>query len=117
MLDECVLDLDRTHPQSSDLEHVVGSTRIAEIAGLILRVLVAGPQPLALEGILRPFVLVPVERTRRIAANPQVANLARCDRNAGIVENPRVVSADHDAARARTALAGPVRDEHVERFG
>jgi hypothetical protein len=50
MLDECVLDLDRTHPQSSDLEHVVGSTRIAEIAGLILRVLVAGPQPLALEG-------------------------------------------------------------------
>src|SRR5262249_43250123 len=114
---EGALDLRRTHPLATDLEHVVGSPRVPVVAVLVDGVLVAGPQPMAFEGVLRLLVLVPVAGAGRVAADPQVPDFAAWYRDGGVIEDARVVATDDLAAGPGTNRAGSVRDEHVQRLG
>src|SRR5262245_3554864 len=116
MRDERVLDLDRTHPQTTHLQHVVGTARVPEVALLVLGVLVAGPEPTPFHRVLRLLVLIPVTGADRIPLNPKIPNLPDRHRLTGIVEHPRAVTFDNQAARTRTDVARPVRDEHVPGF-
>ena len=75
--DQRVLDFDRADPQAADLEHVVGAPGVPVEPVGVLRVLVAGADPVPFDRVLGLLVLVPVAGADRIAADPQVADLAR----------------------------------------
>src|SRR6478672_1593893 len=95
-----VLDLYWTHPQTADLEHVVRPARVPEVTVGVLRVLVAGADPAALDRLVGLLGLVPVARARRLAVDPQVADLAAPDRLATIVDQPGVVARHDETARS-----------------
>ena len=114
MLDQCVFDLDRADPDTPDLEHVVGAAGVPQEAVLVLCVLVAGPYPVALDGVLGLVVLVPVERARRIALYEQIADPASRRGPAVVVQERCFVARDRLARRARSDRARLVRHEDVQ---
>src|SRR5205814_2499040 len=65
---------------------------------------------------LRFLMFVPVERTARVARNPQVAGVARRELVPLVVDDPRAVAGHDRAARAATRAARPVADEDVKHF-
>ena len=58
---------------------------------LVDGILVAGADPVAVDRVLRLFVLVPVAGAGGVAADQQVADVARGDRGAAFVDDPRLV--------------------------
>ena len=94
VLEQRVFDFRGADPDAADLQHVVGAAGKPEEAVLVLPVLVAGPDPVAGNRVLRLFVPVPVKRTRRVALDQQIADLARRDRAAVLVDEPRLVAGD-----------------------
>src|SRR6185369_5629575 len=67
--------------------------------------------------VLGLLVLIPVRRAHRVATDPEVADFALLHLPATIVQDPRIVTLDHLAARSGAYRAGAIRDEHVQRLG
>src|SRR5262249_3455104 len=104
-------------PQSANLQHVVRSAGVPEVAVLVYRVFVPRADPVPFDRVLRLLVLIPVTGADGVAADPEIADLAGRHRCAAVVEKPRVVAVDILAARSGTDGAGTVRNEHVQPFG
>src|SRR6266851_5604991 len=73
--------------------------------------------PVAVDGVLGLFMLVPVVRRRAVAANQEVANLAVFDRVAALVGNQRFVAWHQLARTAGAYLSWAIADEDVQDFG
>ena len=114
MLQQEVFDFRWTDPDAADLQHVVRAPGEPEEAVLVLLVLIAGPDPVAGDRVLRLFVLIPVERTRRVSLDDQIAELAPGNLAPVLVDEARFVAGDRDSARAGTHAPGLVRDEDVQ---
>src|SRR5216684_860118 len=106
MSNERTFHLRGAQPESVDFEEVVGSAGVPEVTVLILIILIAGSEPLAHERLFRFFVLIPVAGADGISADPQIANLIRSDGVSVVVDNFRVITGEHFAARASSNLAG-----------
>ena len=117
MRDQRGLHIERRHPESGHLEHVVVAAAVAIHAVRIAHVDVAGVRPLAREGAARLLALVPVALRRARAAHQQLAQLAVGDVRALVVDDAQVVAGHRDAGRAVAQLAGLVRDEDVQHLG
>src|SRR5947207_13973111 len=117
MGDERVFDFDRTDPQPAHLQHVVRAARIPEKPLFVLRVLVAGADPVPLDRVLRLLVLVPVAGADRVASEPEIPDLVRIDRHAIVVEDAALVAVDDPPPRTRPDRATPVRNEHMPDYG
>src|SRR5438445_8193277 len=111
------LDLERRDPLAGHLEHVVGAAEEAEGAVRLLERLVAGHEPLAAEGATRRLGALPVAGGDAAAADAQLADLARRHRRAALVHHLHLVTGHRPPERSRDAVAGPVREEDVERLG
>src|SRR5204863_7443057 len=96
---------------------VVAAPGVPVEAVRVLRVAVAGADPLALDRRPRLLLLVPIARARRIAADPQIPESAAGDRLAVFVAHRRRVAGNDQAAGTGPDRIGPVRDEHVQHFG
>src|SRR5712691_9884092 len=116
MGNERTFHLRGAQPESVDLEEVVRSAGVPEVTVLILIILIAGSEPLAHERLFRFFVLIPVAGADGISADPQIANLIRSDGVSVVVDNFRVITGEHFAARASSNLAGAVGNDHVQAF-
>ena len=98
MFHQRVLDLDRADPDAADLQHVIGPPGVPVVAIGVARELIAGPDPMALDCVLGPFVLVPVIGAGAVALDQQVADDLVRDLVARVVNDPGLV--------ARHQLAG-----------
>src|SRR5207245_7852131 len=110
------LDLEGRDPLAGDLEQVVGAAEEAEGAVGLLERLVAGHEPLAAEGAPRRLGALPVAGGDAAAADAQLAGLARRHRRAALVHHLHLVTGHRPPERSRDAVAGPVREEDVERL-
>ena len=72
---------------------------------------------MALEGIFRLFVLVPVQGARRVSFDKQVADYARLHRLSVFIQDFSFITGNDLTAGAGPHCTGPVRDEHVQDFG
>src|SRR5439155_2334861 len=112
-----VLDLDRAHPDPTDLQHVIRAAGIPVIALGITVELVAGSDPVPFDRVLGPLVLVPVIGAGAVAFDQQVADGPVRYIIARLVDDPRLVSRHELAACAGADAAGPIRDEDMEDLG
>src|SRR5258705_2236981 len=117
MFDEGILHFDGTHPDAADFQHVVRAPRVPAITLRILVVLVAGSNPAAFDRRLGFLVLVPVARTRRVAADQQVPDLSGGHIPVLFVDDARLVAVEDPAARPRTHVARTIGAEAVENLG
>src|SRR5258707_13712907 len=76
MLNQNALNLRRAYPGSADLEHVVGPAIEPVVPVAILMELIAGTNPIALDGLLGSLVAVPLSRAKYFALLPQIAKFA-----------------------------------------
>src|SRR5262245_25298686 len=67
MLEEAGFDLERSDPDATHLEHVVDPSLVPEVAVGVAAENVSGADPVALEGALRLFVVVPVHDRSALA--------------------------------------------------
>ena len=99
------------HP--AHLDHVVGATRVPEVAVLVQLVLVVRVNPLTAERVFGLFVLVPVTEGDAVTLDEEVSYLARWHVVTGLVDDAGLV-AGHDFTGASTpGAAGAVGDEDV----
>jgi hypothetical protein len=61
-------------------------------------------------------VPIPVQRARRIPFDDEIAERSRGDRFAVLIDESRLITGHHDAARSRAHAAGLIRDEDVQDF-
>jgi len=83
--DERALDFCRAEPEALDLEEIVGATGVPEKSIFVLKVFIAGAEPLADEGVFCSFVLIPIAGAEGIALDPKVADFIGRGRAAGFV--------------------------------
>src|SRR6267143_2944652 len=69
MLDQRALNLNGADPHAAHFQHVVGSSRVPKISLFILVVLVASPDPMALNCVFGLLMLVPIVSTGGVGAN------------------------------------------------
>src|SRR5207237_1846623 len=96
----------RRHPLTRDLEHVVATALVREVAVSVEVVLVAGDSPLTAERRLRLLVLVPVVGATGVAADPEMAGLSSGQLGPRVVDDLRLVPGDDLPARATPRAAG-----------
>src|SRR5215469_10145024 len=73
--------------------------------------------PVAVDGVLSLFMLVPVVCRRAVATNQEVAYLTLFDRVAALVGNQRFVAWHQLTRTAGTYLSWAIADEDVQDFG
>src|SRR5260370_3284488 len=117
MFEQSAFDLHGTHPHAFDLHHVVGAANVPVIAVGIAIVLVSGAQPMALDGLFRLLVLVPVAGADRITLDQQIPDFAVENRLSIFVDDARLIAFEDLSARAWPGCAWPIGDEHVQSFG
>src|ERR1700687_4385182 len=94
MLDQRVLDFHRADPDTTDLEHVVAAAGVPQEPVGVGGVLVAGADPVALDGVPGLVMLVPIGGAGRIAFDQQVANLTRGYRLPVVIDDLRLIPRD-----------------------
>src|SRR5437868_15309941 len=87
MLNQNALDLGRTHPHTTDLEHVVGPAIKPVVTIVVLVELVARRNPIALDRLLGFIVRVPVSCASCLALHPEIAYFACNCRLALVVQS------------------------------
>src|SRR5206468_9516426 len=112
-----VLDFDRADPDSTHLQHVVRAAGIPVIALRIAVELIAGSDPVAFDGVFRPFVFVPVVGAGAVTLDQQVAHRPVRHIRARLINDLSLVARYELAARPRSDPAGPIRDENMEDLG
>src|SRR6516162_4554494 len=113
MLEQSVLDLNGAYPHAFYLHHVVGAAHIPVIAVSVSVVFVSGAQPVALNGLFRLFMLVPVARADRIALDEQIAGFAFWNWLSVFVDDAGLITIKHLPARSRPRRARTIGNEHV----
>src|SRR5215469_1464319 len=98
MLAEDALNLDRADPHPADFQHVIGTSRVPEIAIGVLIIFVACAQPGAGDGSFGLFVLVPVISTGRVGFYNQVADLTDGHRLIVVVDDLGLEARNYFAA-------------------
>ena len=74
MRDQCALDFRGAQPEAVYFEKIVGAAGVPEVAFFILKILVAGAEPIADKSFLGFFVFVPVAGARGITFDKQIAD-------------------------------------------
>src|SRR5260370_36203717 len=117
MIAERRLHLRRRHPHAADLQHVVGAPAEEEVAVGVLVEHVAGAEPVALHGGLRPLVAIPVAGRGRVALDQEMADHTGGHRTAMGVDQARLEAVNHLPARAGARRPGPGGDDVVPLLG
>lgn len=100
MLTQDAFDFGGAHPNTADLEHVIGPAIEPVIALTVLVKLVTGGNPTALYRLFGFFVAVPISRASCIGIDPQSADITSCDRLTVVVEDLRFITRNDASARA-----------------
>src|SRR4029077_13626994 len=87
VLNQNALNLGRTHPRTTNLQHVIGPAIEPVVTVAVLMEFVTSTNPIALDRLLGSLVAVPVSRASRLTLDPKIANFARRHWLALIVEN------------------------------
>src|SRR6266852_6239074 len=114
MGDQRRLDFDGRNPLAAYLQHIVRATTIPVVPVGVLVILIAGVNPVAVNGIFGLLMLVPVVGGGAIAANEQVADLAPCNSVSAFIGNQRLVAGHQLARAARPDLSRAVTDEDMQ---
>jgi hypothetical protein len=102
-------DLERGHPNTAYLEHVVGAAAVGEVAVLTLDVFVAALCPRAEEGVPAFLAVVPIKRGAGGAGDLQFADVSFGDCFAVVVYQADVIAGNRLTRSAVAHIARPVR--------
>src|SRR4051812_26390585 len=112
--DERRLDFRRRHPDTRDLQHVIGAAAVGVEAIRIDAVLVAALGPAADERAAALLAVVPVVGRRRRTGDLQLAEFALLHRIALLVDEAQLIARHRLAGRAVAQVAGPIGKENVQ---
>src|SRR6266478_3821544 len=116
MLDQHALNLNGADPHAAHFQHVVGSSRVPKISVFILIVLVARPDPMALNRVFGLLMLVPIVSTGRVGLNQKIADFTLHNRPVVVVHDSGLEPGNNLSTGARSRSRRDIGDDHVKCF-